>query len=612
MIETDQVARDGRCEVLDLEVDLTRQTVRRGGELIGLPALSFRLLAALIRHAPDPISKDELIREVWDEVVVSDETLSQRVRLLRQSLGEDGQDPRYVSSVRGRGYRLICQVKPLATPDPGSPARNKWPALAAVAGLLVAAILWFALFNDGPDQPPTAPGIRSIAVLPFSDLSPNQDHRYFADGMQDELLTRLTRLENLEVASRTSVEKYRSTDMTLPEIAREIGVSGVIESSIRIEDDRVRITVQLIDAQTDRHLWAETYDRELSVENVFSIQQDVAEQIGQALALEFAADETAANVPLPTASIAAYDAYLIGRYHTYQQTPEDLELAINYLEQAVEIDPEFAEAYAQLGWAYSFVGTIYGRQPPREVFPKAKEAVTRALSINNQLADARTLYADILAWYDWDFAAAEREYLKTMELDPLNVLGYALFLSSQLRHEEAIALLEQRIAAFPDDPYVRINAAWTFISARQYPLAIEQAKLGGQHVDSWSIVGFAHLGMGNIDEAVAAFETDLREQGRNPRQLAHLAVACYKAGRNAEAQQLLEEFNTAAESEYVPPTLLASIYFAAGDADNGFAALDAALAARDRGMMFLKSDMMLDDYRDDPRYGALLTEVGFN
>lgn len=612
MIETDQVARDGRCEVLDLEVDLTRQTVRRGGELIGLPALSFRLLAALIRHAPDPISKDELIREVWDEVVVSDETLSQRVRLLRQSLGEDGQDPRYVSSVRGRGYRLICQVKPLATPDPGSPARNKWPALAAVAGLLVAAILWFALFNDGPDQPPTAPGIRSIAVLPFSDLSPNQDHRYFADGMQDELLTRLTRLENLEVASRTSVEKYRSTDMTLPEIAREIGVSGVIESSIRIEDDRVRITVQLIDAQTDRHLWAETYDRELSVENVFSIQQDVAEQIGQALALEFAADETAANVPLPTASIAAYDAYLIGRYHTYQQTPEDLELAINYLEQAVEIDPEFAEAYAQLGWAYSFVGTIYGRQPPREVFPNAKEAVTRALSINNQLADARTLYADILAWYDWDFAAAEREYLKTMELDPLNVLGYALFLSSQLRHEEAIALLEQRIAAFPDDPFVRINAAWAFIRARQYPLAIEQAKLGGQHVDSWSIVGFAHLGMGNIDEAVAAFETDLREQGRNPRQLAHLAVACYKAGRNAEAQQLLEEFNTAADTGYVPATQLASIYFAAGDADNGFAALDAALAARDRGMMFLKSDMMLDDYRDDPRYGALLTEVGFN
>ena len=611
MIETGPVTRDGRCEVLDLEVDLTRQTVRRGGELIGLPALSFRLLAALIRHAPDPISKDELIREVWDGVVVSDETLSQRVRLLRQALGEDGQDPRYVSSVRGHGYRLICPVKPLSATDPGSPSHKKWPALATVAGLLVAAVLLFTLFDAGPDDPPTAPGIRSIAVLPFSDLSPNQDHRYFADGMQDELLTRLTRLENLEVASRTSVEKYRSTDMSLPEIAREIGVSGVIESSVRIADDRVRITVQLIDAQTDRHLWAETYDRELTVENVFSIQQDVAEQIGQALALEFASDAAAANGLLPTASIAAYDLYLIGRYHTYQQTPEDLELAINYLEQAVEIDPEFAGAYAQLGWAYSFVGTIYGRQPPREVFPKAKEAVTRALSINNQLADARTLYADILTWYDWDFAAAEREYLKTIELDPLNVLGYALFLNTQLRHEEAIALLEQRIAAFPDDPYVRINAAWTFISARQYPLAIEQAKLGGQHADTWSIVGFANLGMGNIDEAVAAFETDIREQGRNPRQLAHLAVAYYKAGRNAEAQQLLEEFKTAAETGYVPPTQLAGIYFAAGDADNGFAALEQAVAARDRGMIFLQTDMMLDGYRDDPRYSELLREVGF-
>ncbi len=612
MIEADPVARDGRCGVLDLEVDLTRQTIRRGGELIALPALSFRLLAALIRHAPDPITKDELIREVWDGVVVSDETLSQRVRLLRQALDEDGQDPRYVSSVRGHGYRLICPVKPLATPDPGSPSRKKWPALAAIAGIVIAATLWLTLFNVGPDDSPTSPGIRSIAVLPFSDLSPNQDHRYFADGMQDELLTRLTRLENLEVASRTSVEKYRSTDMSLPEIAREIGVSGVIESSIRIADDRVRITVQLIDAQTDRHLWAETYDRELTVENVFSIQQDVAEQIGQALALEFAAGPAAANVPLPTANIAAYDVYLIGRYHTYQQTPEDLELAIGYLEEAVDIDPEFADAYAQLGWAYSFVGTVYGRQPPREVFPKAKAAVTRALSINNQLANARTLYADILAWYDWDFAAAEREYLRTMELDPLNVLGYVLFLSTQLRHQEAIALLEQRIAAVPDDPYVRINAAWTFISAKQYARAIEEARLGRKHADAWSILGFANLGLGNTDQAIAAFETDMREQGRMPRQLAHLAVAYYKAGRNAEAQQLLKEFLAAAETGYVAPTLLASIYFAAGDADSGFAAMEQAVAARDRGMIFLQTDMMLDGYRDDPRYHELLRELGFD
>ncbi len=610
MTETGPTARGGRYRVLDLEIDLARQTVRRGAEPIPLPALSFRLLAALVRHAPDPMGKDELIREVWGDVVVSDETLSQRVRLLRQALGEDAQDPRYVSSVRGRGYRLICPVKCLPPDCPDRPARTRrrmWPAVAAA--VLLAAAIGFMVAGPGDRLP--APGVHSVAVLPFADLSPDQDHRYFADGMQEELLSRLAKLENLELVSRTSVEKYRGTDMSLPEIAGALGVDAVIESSLRVADDRVRITVQLIDGQTDRHLWADTYDRELSVENIFSIQQEVAEQVGQALALEFTTGQPSAVGPLPTASIAAYDAYLIGRYHTYQLTPEDLRLAIGYLEQAVEIDPEFAEAYAQLGWAYSFVGTVYGRQPPREVYPKAKAAVTRALSINNRLANARTLYADILAWYDWDFAAAEREYRKTIELDPLNVLGYSLFLSTQLRHEEAIALLERRIAAVPDDPYVRINAAWAFMRAGQYARAIEEAKLGGQHADARSVLGFTALRMGDTDRAIEAFEKDLREKGRQPRQLSHLAIAYYTAGRDAEAQQLLEELIAAADARYVAPSQIAGAYFAAGDADKGFAAMDAAVAARDRGVIFIQTDMMLDGYRDDPRYQALIRAVGF-
>ncbi len=610
MTETGPTARGGRYRVLDLEIDLARQTVRRGAEPIPLPALSFRLLAALVRHAPDPMGKDELIREIWGDVVVSDETLSQRVRLLRQALGEDAQDPRYVSSVRGRGYRLICPVESLPPDHPDRPARTRrrvWPALAAAVLLAVAIGFMVA----GPGDRPPAPDVHSVAVLPFADLSPDQDHRYFADGMQEELLSRLAKLENLELVSRTSVEKYRGTDLSLPEIAGALGVDAVIESSLRVADDRVRITVQLIDGQTDRHLWAETYDRELSVENIFSIQQEVAEQVGQALALEFTTGQSSAVGPLPTASIAAYDAYLIGRYHTYQQTPEDLQLAIGYLEQAVEIDPEFAEAYAQLGWAYSFIGTVYGRQPPREVYPKAKAAVTRALSINNRLANARTLYADILAWYDWDFAAAEREYRKTIELDPLNVLGYSLFLSTQLRHEEAIALLERRIAAVPDEPWVRINAAWAFMRAGQYARAIEEAKLGGQHADARSVLGFTALRMGDADRAIEAFEEDLREKGRQPRQLSHLAIAYYKAGRDAEAQQLLEELIAAADAGYVAPSQLAGAYFAAGDADKGFAAMDAAVAARDRGVIFIQTDMMLDGYRDDPRYQALVRAVGF-
>jgi tetratricopeptide (TPR) repeat protein len=233
------------------------------------------------------------------------------------------------------------------------------------------------------------------------------------------------------------------------------------------------------------------------------------------------------------------------------------------------------------------------------------------LSLDSELANARTLYADILTWYDWDFEAAEREYLKTMALDPLNVLGYALFLSTQLRHKEAIAALEKRIAANPGDPYVRVNAAWGFLHARQYSRAIEEATLAGQHPDARPVLGFAYLAAGATEQAVGVLEADLRAQGRKPRQLSNLAVAYFTAGRVAEAQQLLVELQAAADARYVSPDLLAEAYFAAGDVDSGFAALQEAVAARARGAIFLQLTPMLDGHREDPRYAALIRAVGF-
>jgi len=605
MTETVSTPAESRFQLLDLVLDLQRGTLARAGVEIELPELSFRLLAALVRCAPEALGKDDLIRQVWGDVVVSDETLSQRVRLLRQALGEDAQEPRYIASVRGRGYRLLCPVRALSARTT-VPGKARWPALAAaLAALLVAVwLLW-------PGDRNTATDIQSIAVLPFTDLSPGQDHRYFADGMQEELLSRLAGLDNLSVVSRTTVERYRDTTMSLPDIAGELGVNAIIESSVRVTEGRVRITAQLIDAGTDRHLWAEVYDRQLTVENIFAIQQEVAERIGRALALEFASPDGAKARGLPTHDLAAYDAYLVGRYHTFRQTPEDLDLAIRYLRQAVTLDPEFAEAWTALGWSYSFVGTIYGKQPPKDVYPLAKDAVTRALALDGELANARTLYADILTWYDWDFAAAEREYEKTLELDPLNVLGYALFLSTQLRHDEAIELIERRIAAAPDDPYVRINAAWTFLRARDYERAIAEAKRAPEHPDTGAVLGYASLGQGRVEDALSIFTADLQRQGRQPRQLSQLAVACFRAGRESEGHALLAELEALSRERYISPDLLAEPYFAAGDADSGFANVFEAVTVRARGAIFLQTTSMLDDYRSDPRYRIALTAVGF-
>lgn len=591
--------------VADLVVDLERRSVRRGAQMLDLPDRSFRLLEALIRHAPEQVSKDELIAAVWDDAVVSDETLAQRVRLLRQSLGDDSQNPRYIASVRGRGYRLVA-----ALGEPGSiPARRRpgMMALIAVAAILAGLVLaWQLTQRPGPDKDAREADV--LAVLPFTDLSASRDHQFFADGMHEELLSRLAMIDGLAVISRTSVERYRGSDASLPFIARELGADAVIEGSIRVDGERLRVTVQFIDAESDEHVWARSFDRQLSMQDIFGLQAEVAKQIAEALRLEYA-DAANRGDRLPTDDIEAYNLYLLGRYHTFKQTRKDLEDAVSFLEQAIDIDPEFAAAYAALGWAYSFLGAEYGTQLPDEMYPKAKEAALRAIALDANLADARTLYADILTWYDWDFVAAEREYRKTIELDPLNVLGYALFLSTQERHDEAIAMIERRLAADPDDPFVRINAGWRYLHAGLTDKAIEAAVAADEHHDSSSLLGLSRLAQGDVAAAVEVFEAAIESQGYTPLNVANLAMAYYRHGRRADGETLLRDLEEYAEDNYVSPGLLAGVYFSAGDADQGFALLDRAFEERTRDMIFLRVTETLRGYRDDPRYLALVERV---
>lgn len=591
-----------RYQVLDLDVDLTRQRVARAGAELELPDLSFRLLAALIREAPETVGKDALIETVWQGVVVSDETLSQRVRLLRQALGEEGAEPRYLTSVRGRGYRMICPVTP--APAPVSGRSVPWLYLAGLCLALIIIGLGWRWMSTAP-----ATSIRSVAVLPFGDLSPSGDYRYFADGMQEELLSRLAQFDQLQVASRTSVEQFRGTRDPVPEIARRLEVDTVVESSVRVAGDRVRVTVQLIDADSDRHLWAESYDRELSVENIFAIQHELANSIGEALARRIR--EPGESRDLPTDSLAAYEAYLVGRYHTFRQTPEDLAIAAERLQEAVAIDPEFAEAWTTLGWAWSFAGTIYGRQPPREVYPKARDAVIRALAIDHRMANAHNLYADILAWYDWDFVAAEREYLKALESDPSQVLGYTLLLSVQGRHEEAIALIEQSLATWPRDPWVHVNAAWLFLRSGNYEGAMREATLAESHSDAASVKAYVYRARGQLEQAEAVLTEEIRGRGREPRYLSQLAILRFQLGKESEGRILLDELEAEAQRAYLSPDLLGDVYLTAGEVDQGFALYERAIEDRARGAIFIRGNPAFDGLRDEPRYLALVEAVGF-
>lgn len=604
MLKPKNTRSDNRLRILDIDVDLASGTVWRAGEVLDLPDLSYRLLVTLAASAPAMISKDDLISAVWGEVVVSDETLMQRVKLLRQALGDDSQNPRFISSVRGRGYRLAAPV------EKKSSRRAAWPITAAIGlAALVGIVIAWQLLTDNRQSP--APTIRSLAVLPFDDLSQDQDFGYFADGMQEELLARLASLQEVAVLSRTSVERYRDSDASIPEIAKSLSTDGVIEGSVRLSDGRLRVTVQLIDGQSDRHIWAESFEEQLTVENVFAIQERIAASIAGELQTEFRRQQSTAQ-GLPTTSIEAYDLYLLGRYHTFRQTPESLEMAVQNLEQAIELDPAFAAAHATLGWAYSFLGTVYGEYRPDIVYPRARAAALRALELNDQLADAHSLYADILTWYDWDFELAEVEYRRAMSFDPDNVLGYALFLSTQARHDEAIDLIERRIAATPDDDYVWVNAAWRYYNAGRFEDATRAASQARNHPDAASVLGSIQLSQGNPQSAIQIFEQDLADHGRGHLRLANLAYAYFSAGRWDDGQALLEEIESMASDKFISAYVLAQLNFAAGNESTGFDLLETAVDARERSVIFLGVHRSFDKYRSHPRYVALLRRIGLH
>ncbi len=607
LLQSEKPNAGNHLRILDIDIDIESGTVWRNDAVIDLPELSFQLLATLATHAPAMVSKDELIAKVWGGVVVSDETLMQRVRLLRQVLGDDSQNPRYIASVRGRGYRLVAPVEVVPARAQNIQAPKSWRRRSSIAiGIAVLAVLAATI---GIQTGSNTPAIRTLAVLPFEDLSEDRRFGFFADGMQEELLARLAGLDEISVLSRTSVERFRGATESIPNISKSLGADAIIEGSVRLNENQLRITVQLIDGQTDSHLWAESYEEELTVENVFAIQERVANNIAEALQAEYQRQQTTA-LGLPSSNIEAYNLYLLGRYQTFRQSTENLELAVRYLTRAVELDPEFAEAYAALGWAYAFQGTGYGQSDPGVVFPLARKAALRALELDDRMADAHSLYADILTWYDWDFNLAEVEYKRAMALDPLNVLGYALFLSAQSRHDEAIELVERRLVAAPNDDYVKINAGWNYLRAGRYSDVIDMALQVRDHPDAASLLGYGYLGAGETTAAIDAFEDDIRLQGRGRGQLGSLAYAYFKSGQPEKAQLYLDELEEQTLTRVGSYHTLAAIYFAAGDDTNGYAMLDSAVEYRERGVIFLKTGMTFAEQQDDPRFIAILNRVG--
>jgi TolB-like protein/Tfp pilus assembly protein PilF len=498
--------------------------------------------------------------------------------------------------------------------------------LLMIAALLAIAAILLTIVRPEAEAPTTpyagvvVEGERpAIAVLPFDNFSPNPDDAYFADGMHEEIIMQLSRISGIKVISRTSVIQYRETRPPARQIAGELSVGFLLEGSARKAEDQVRLTVQLIDAATDEHLWAEQYDRYLTAGNLFTIQSDVAEQVAATLEVELAASERERIEQHPTESLSAYDFYLLGRYHWNQLTGEGLRRAVEYFERALAQEPDFARAYTGLADSYMLTTQGWG-SAPKEVFPKAREAATRALELDPTLAEAHASLGQVLLMFDWDWEGAETALKRAIELNPNYAPAHhwlALGYAARARHGDAIEEIRRALALDPQSIYVDTNMGYLLYVSRQYDRAAEHFRRAVEgHPESavlHTFLGAVYAQQGKLEEAIAHQERarELSQGGMLMDEI-YLGYTYGRAGRRDDAERLLDELHQLSSQRFVNPDYFAIVHLGLGENDRAIEWLYRAYEARTDWPIFFAVDPVTDSLQSDPRFKELLDMVGLS
>jgi len=458
--------------------------------------------------------------------------------------------------------------------------------------------------------------IHSVAVLPLENLSGDPSQEYFVDGMTDELTTNLAKIKSLRVISRTSAMTYKNVRTPVSEIARSLHVDAVVEGSVVRSGDRLRITAQLIDARTDRHLWAEDYDRDLR--DVMAVEGEVAQRIAQEIRTILTPEERAQLTSQHQVNPEAYEAYLRGRFFWNKRTEEGIKKATTYFEQSIGKDPNNPLAYDGLADCWLALGW-YGYLSPKETFPQAKAAAMKALELDATLAEAHTSLAFAIMNYDWDWSAAEREFRKAIELNPNYANAhhwYADYLSAVGRHDQAVIESKRALELDPVSPIINAWLGWRYFFARQYDLAIEQylktLEMDPMFVPAHFVLGQGYEQKSMPEKAIDELKKAVSLSGGSSLYLGSLAHAYASAGKRGEAEMLLRQMNDRAQHSYVPPFDIAIIYAGLGQKDQAVLWLEKGCQERSAWMVWLKVDPRLDVLRSDPRFQGLLRRVGLS
>jgi len=479
--------------------------------------------------------------------------------------------------------------------------------IAVVLALIIAGGIYF--FTGRQEA------IDSVAVLPLKNLSGIPEQEFFADGMTEELISNLAQLGALQrVISSTSVMRYKGTKKPLPEIARELNVDAIVEGSVMYSEQRVRITVQLIEARTDRNLWSRSYERDLR--NILSLQSELARHIAQEIKIAVTPEDQARLASARPVDPEAYQLSLRGRSYWNKRTEEGLKKAVEYFNEAIEKDPDYALAYTGLADAYNMLGS-YNILPAHEAYPKAKEAAQKALNIDETLAEAYTSLALVKHRFEWDWFAAETDYNWAIGLNAGYATAhhwYGAFLRDMGRFDEGLAELERARELNPLSLPIVTTIASLFYYARQYDLAIERCKKAFE-IDPdfhWAhaILAASYLRKSMFGEAITEFQKAVTHSGGSAAYLADLAHAYVVAGKRDEAQKILEELHEQSKQRYVPHYEIALVYIALGRKDQGFEYLERAYRERSSTLVRINLDPRLDSLHSDPKYITLLEKMG--
>ena len=619
------------------EVDLASGELRRQGLKIGLQDQPFRLLALLLERAGEVVTREELRDKLWpaDTFVDFDHSLNTAVRKLREALGDSAETPRYVETLARRGYRFVA---PVAEPGPTAPLAHSADAdvaspsprtttrlpPSARRALVIAAVLSCAAlvahWVGGRPRPRTPPGRRlTLAVLPFDNLSGDADQEYLSDGLTEEMITQLGRLEpdRLRVTARSSTWKYKHADRDIDRLRQDLRADYVLEGSLRRAGERVRVTAQLIQAVDQTHVWAETYERDLG--DVLVLESEVARAVARAIALKLTPDAQARLASARSVRPESYQDYLRGRYFFNRKTEVALKQALGYFQRAIAADPGYAPAYTGLADCYWSLGAsaTVGGLPPRQTMPDAKAAALKALEIDGTLAEAHSSLAMVHLLYDWDLAASEKEFRRALELDPEYTTAhhwYSHCLIALGRTEESLAESKRALELEPLNLVVGTHLGWHYLYARQYDQAIEQFRktleLDPAFPQAQRYAAWAYLQKGMRQEAIASLRAALGRLGRNPEVEGELGHALGVAGRRAEALAMLEGLRQLSSTRYVSPYSVALVHAGLGDRDQALAWLEKAYVERSDYMPYLNREPMLDGLRSDPRFAALVRRVG--